>query len=331
MKFNGIRCTLACLGIAVLAAPVGFAQQLPATSDQYEGVSHPPPDDTIVATPDTPAPAAAPKPSPRVYAPPPPPPPAVPHTSAVSSQPFVSARPAGKTGSTEAVSRWDNTDYGIVTTPVPNGEDDPVAPPDPAVLHVRNTAQRFAGPSNELAEGTQIQVRMGQELSTTDTSVGAAFRGRVIYNVIQNGSVIIPAGSTLRGRVVQVNQGHRFGGTAFLRLRPDMVILPDGTTYSLHAEATDTEAPGTRTGSEGAILPSSHLLKTTAEYGVGVGAGAAVGAGLGGPAGALVGSLAGAGAVTTHILVQPPEAVMIPSGSEITFSLTQPLNLTPRN
>lgn len=325
MKFNGIRCTLACLGIAALAAPAAFAQQLPSTSDQYQGVSQPPPDDTIVATPDTPPPAVTPKPSPRVYAPPPPPSsvsrtPAMPRTRSVSDAPVVTTGP-------NPPARWDNTDYGIITTPVPVGEDDPV-PPDTAILHVRDSS-RTSGPSNALAVGTQIQVRIAQALSTDTTLTGAAFRGKVMLNVVQGGSIIIPAGSTLRGRVAQVDQGHRFGGTAVLRLRPETIILPDGTAYRLDAEATSSEAAGVRIGSEGAILPSSHLLKQTAEYGLGVGTGAAVGAGLAGPAGALVGSVAGAGVVTTHILVQPPHAVNVPAGAAITFSLTQPLDLTP--
>lgn len=322
MKFNGIRCTLACLGIAVLLAPAALAQQQSAASDPYQGVSQPPPDDTIVTVPDTPAPAAAtatPKPSPQVYAPPPP---AAVQTTPTAQQPVVT------TGSSNANSRWDNTDYGIVTTPVPYGDDDPQLPYDTTVLHVRDTP-RYSGPSNQLAEGTDIRVRIGQELSTANTQVGSPFQGKVSYNVIQNGSIIIPAGSTLRGRVVQVSQGHRFGPAATLRLDPQTVVLPDGTAYHLDAEVTDSNASGTRTGSEGAIQPSSHILKKTAEYGIGVGTGAMVGAELAGPPGALFGSIAGAGVITTHLLLQHPKAAIVPAGSEITFSLTQPLDLIP--
>lgn len=324
MKFNGIRCTLACVGIAVLLAPVALAQQQSAASDPYQGVSQPPPDDTIVTMPDTPAPVAAvkPKPSPQVYAPPPPP-------AAVQPTP-ASDQPVVTTGPSSANSRWDNTDYGIVTKPVPYGDDDPQLPYDTTVLHVRDTpARRYSGPANELAEGTQIRVRLDQELSTSDTQVGAPFQGKVAFNVIQNGSIIIPAGSTLRGRVVQVSQGHHFGPAATLRLRPETVILPDGTAYHLDAQVTGSGASGTRTGSEGAIQPSAHILKKTAEYGVGVGTGAMVGAELAGPPGALFGSIAGAGVITTHLLLQHPKAATVPAGSEITFSLTQPLDLVP--
>jgi hypothetical protein len=65
------------------------------------------------------------------------------------------------------------------------------------------------------------------------------------------------------------------------------------------------------------------------EYGIGAGGGAIAGAELAGPAGALAGTLVGASVVTTHLLVQHPEAVVIPAGSQIVFSLTEPLDMIP--
>jgi hypothetical protein len=166
-------------------------------------------------------------------------------------------------------------------------------------------------------------------MSTTETTVGTPFHGQIMVDVMKGGSVIIPAGSTLRGRVVQVSQGHHFGSAATLRLRPDTVLLPDGTAYHLVAQVTNSEAAGTKTGSEGGIEPTSHVVKKTVEYGVGVGTGALVGGEIAGPPGLLAGSLVGAGLVTTHLLLQHPEAAVVPAGSEIIFSLTEPLDLTP--
>lgn len=332
MKINGNHWALACVGLALMAAPAGFAQQQQSASDPYQGVSQPPPDDTIVATPDLPPPAEQPatpaKPSPAIYA---------------SQQPAGSSMAAqyapGTTARRSAKSGYDNTDFGIVTVPVSETEEEEIQdnPPTPvggAVLHTRDTGDYGIVtpppvPANELPEGTAIRVRMGSALSTTETVPGTPFHGQVIANVMKGGSVIIPAGSTLRGRVVHVSQGHHFGPAATLRLRPDVVILPDGTAYHLYAQVYDTYAEGTKTGSEGAIVPVSHGVKKAAEYGIGVGTGAMVGGELAGPPGALAGSLAGAGVVTTHLLLQPPEAAMVPAGSEIDFSLTEPLELTP--
>lgn len=347
MKPNSTRLTLACLAIAALAAPAGFAQQQSSIPDQYQGVSHPPLDDQIVATPDTPAPAPAqmvkPKPSPAVPMPPPPPPSTA---SETASAPIPAPAPApGYTPRSDApvvttgpsdndTHRWDNTDYGIVTKPLPPGEDNPQTPPyapDTTVLHVRDNPSPAgaSGPSNQLPAGAQIRIRLAEALSTDDTQVGAPFHGKVILNVMENGSVIIPAGSMLRGRVVQVDQGHHFGPAASLRLRPDVVVLPDGTAYHLYAQVAYSNADGIQVGSEGAVQPTSHVVKKSIEYGATMGTGAIVGAALGGPPGALAGTLIGAGLVTTHLLLQHPDDASIPAGSDITFSLTEPLYLIP--
>jgi hypothetical protein len=323
MKINGTRWALVCLSFAVIAAPAAFAQQQNSSS-QYEGVSQPPPDDTIVAAPDTPPPAEQPattaKPSPAIPAPPP-------AASAAASQPSPSVV---RHAPANADSQYDNTDYGIVTVPVQADQDGGVG------LQARPSSDSDAdivtsvpGSKNELPEGTVIRIRMNNELSTASTTVDTPFQGKVMVDVTDGGSVIIPAGSMLKGRVVQVSQGHHFGPAATLRLRPDVVILPDGTAYHLLAQVMSSMADGTRTGSEGGIQPSSHVVKKSVEYGVGVGTGALVGGELAGPTGALAGSLIGAGLVTTHLLLQHPEAAVVPAGSEIVFSLTEPMDLTP--
>ena len=329
MRVNGNRWALACLGIAVIAAPAAFAQQQQSGSQsQYEGVSQPPPDDTIVATQDTQPPAAKVKPSPVLSVPPPPPPAA----SSPTPKPAVSA-PASAPADND--SQYDNTDYGIVTVPVTPGMNNALPASDTATLHTRSSYNpdddivHVSVPANELPEGTEIRVRINEELSTTSTTEGSPFEGRVMMDVLKNGSVIIPVGSTLKGRVVYVSQGHRLGPAATLRLRPDVVLLPDGTAYHLYAQVMSSWADGTRTGSEGAIQPSAHVVKNSVEYGVGVGTGALVGGELAGPAGVLAGSLVGAGLVTTHLLLQHPSAAVVPAGSEIIFSLTEPLDLTP--
>jgi hypothetical protein len=333
MRINDNLWALACLSIAVMTGPAVFAQQQqpPSSSDSYQGVSQPPPDDTIVATPDTtpdtPPPAAQPttkaKPSPAVDAP------------VVAPRPSPAPNTPVSPGND---SRYDNTDYGIVTVPASAGEPmNPATATDAAsgaVLHTRENPDygiATQGPAspNELPEGTDIRVRISDALSTTETTAGSPFHGRIIADVLNGGSVIIPAGSTLRGRVVQVSQGHHLGSPATLRLRPDIVILPDGTAYHLSAEVVRSEAEGTRTGGEGGIEPTSHAVKKTVEYGVGVGTGALVGGELAGPPGALAGSLVGAGLITTHLLLQHPEAAVVPAGSEIVFGLTEPLDLTP--
>jgi hypothetical protein len=314
-KLCNIRWTHAAL-VAALMSGAAFGQQA-ANADPYSGVSQPPPDSSIVANPDAqPAPPPAAKPSPAVPA-------AAPETPA---PPPPAAAPVNS-----AVTPVSNPDYDIVSS-VP-GQD--IAPPvsGSATLQTRTPDDGIVtsvpGNANNLSEGTNIRVRLTDRLSTRETTVGSPFKGEVVKDVYKDGRIIIPAGSELKGRVIGVSQGHHVGPSATLRLRPDVVILPDGTAYHLFAQVAGSEAPGTRTDNEGGIQPKSQLVKHVAEYGVGAGTGAIIGGYAAGPGGALAGTLIGAGVITVHLLMQHPSAAVVPSGAIVTFSLTEPMELTP--
>lgn len=309
MKKTGNSLALMAFAGALLLAPAAFAQQ--SSQNPYQGVSNPPPDDTIVVSQDQTANPPAAKPSPA-----------------------VSAKPAAVTTTASAPAPATDPDDGIVTS-VPSDSASAAAPVAGATLEKRpyNPDEDIVGyvpsPSNELAEGTDIRTRLMDALSTKDTNAGVEFKAQVASDVYKDGRVIIPVGSELRGRVVSVSQGHHFGPAATLRLRPDVVILPDGTAYHLYAQVVESKAPNTRTDNEGGIQPSSHLKKDVIEYGVGAGTGAVVGAKIAGPHGAVIGSLVGAGVITAHLLMQHPEIAEVPKGSIVTFSLTEPMDLLP--
>ncbi len=178
-----------------------------------------------------------------------------------------------------------------------------------------------------LGEGTTIRVRLLDRLSTADSESGDRFHTRVASDVIQDGQVLIPAGAEIDGTVVQVSSGHA-GGHGSMRLRPETVILADGSRFRLYAQTTG--APGSRTqvGSEGAITPDSRLKKDGVEYGAAVGGGAVTGAMLAGPGGALAGTIIGAGVITAHLLISHPQATL-ENGTVLLFTLSEPLNLVP--
>ena len=280
---------------AMMVATLGWAAGAGAQqATQYSGVSQPP-QDPIEISPD-PAPAPA-KPAAGVVAQP-----AAPMTPQPSSPgPMYPAPDPGRDTMTSRVA---------------------VVDPDGDIVHPR------AARPGELMEGATIRVRIIDRLSSTDLSKGQTFRGQVASDVLQDGKVLIPAGSSIEGRVSNVSTGNHLGGHGSFRLKPETVTLPDGTRYDLHAYATGTPGSKTKMGSEGSINPGSRAKKDGIEYGAVVGTGAVTGAVLGGPVGALTGSLIGAGMVTTHILVDHPQATLEP-GAVLLFTLTEPMNLTP--
>jgi hypothetical protein len=289
----------AVLGTAGVAAAQQADQQQTAPPSQYQGVSQPP-NDAITASPDTPAPIA--KPAAGVVAQP---------AAPVQEQAPVPASPA--TGAPD----------GSYAAPQQQALSAPpeFSDPDGDIVHPRPLRP------GELLEGVSIRVRLMDRISSTETEKGEPFHGQVASDVLQNGRVLIPAGSSIEGRVSAVSAGH-FGGHGSFRLKPEVVILPDGTRFQLHAEATGTPGSKTRVGAEGTINPGSRAKKDGIEYGAVIGTGAVTGALLGGPVGALTGSLIGAGVVTTHLMVDHPQAKLEP-GAILLFTLTEPMNLMP--
>jgi hypothetical protein len=182
-------------------------------------------------------------------------------------------------------------------------------------------------PQGELGEGTTIRVRLMGSLSTSESQPGESFHTQVASDVIQNGQVIIPAGSQIDGKVLSVSTG-RAGGHGSMRLRPETVTLPDGSHFRLYAQLTDAPGSTDRIGNEGLVTPGSRLKKDGIEYGGAVGAGAVTGAILGGPGGALAGTIIGASVISVHLLVSHPQATL-ENGTVLLFTLSQPLNLVP--
>jgi type IV secretory pathway VirB10-like protein len=303
MHHNLAVLTLASLAFGT-AATAQQASPQPAQPDQYQGVSQPP-NDPITASPDAPPPPAKPAAG-VVYAPAP--------TQPQPSQAAPDTNYSQQTNYPQANDPQDGSQQAMAARPRPYDPDGDIVHPLPAR-------------PGELMEGATIRVRLTERISSTETEKGEPFHGQVASDVLQDGKVLIPAGSGIEGRVSAVSAGH-FGGHGSFRLQPEVVILPDGSRFRLHAETTGTPGSKTRVGSEGTINPGSRATKDGIEYGAAVGTGAVAGAVIGGPVGALTGSLIGAGVITTHLLVDHPQAALEP-GSILLFTLTQPMDLMP--
>ena len=189
--------------------------------------------------------------------------------------------------------------------------------PDADIVQVQPNIRVRSTPARSFASGSR-------KLSTSKTAPGDPFSAIVMSPVEQSGKVIIPMGDEMKGRVVSVRAGKAIGGKATIRLRPDVVTMPDGSRYMLHAQVVETQGTDTRADGEGFVTTKSHIKKDAIKYGAVAGGGAAVGATLGGPTGALVGAGIGAGFVTVHLLVQNHQA-QLPKDSVLIFGLTEPM------
>ena len=97
-------------------------------------------------------------------------------------------------------------------------------------------------------------VSPNQSLSTSTTQPGTIwYSARLLAPVMKDNSYRHPRRLHHHWtRSASVSEGRRITGGASIRLRPDEVVLPDGTRYFLHAEVYDLgDTRHVKTGSEG--------------------------------------------------------------------------------
>lgn len=286
------------IAVALAGAMTAAAFGQAAKPSPYQGVSHPPQDDILTNDVDTPASRTAP---------------------VTASQPM--AHMAVMPTST------DDQEYpehpGLVTRAATSVNTVAINSNDPDADIVTSVP---AGP-NQLPPGTTLTVALNQQLSTATTQPGAMFSARVMQPVLKDNRVVIPVGSTLTGRVTEITYGRRIATRASIHLRPDEVVLPDGTRYFLHAVVYDVGASApVHPNVEGDVVRKDDGKRTAAEAGLFGGGAAAAGFMIaGGPAALIAGGVA-VGYVGTRWLLQDHQAVL-PKNAEVVFGLTQPMTL----
>jgi hypothetical protein len=175
--------------------------------------------------------------------------------------------------------------------------------------------------------GTALMVRLQTTLATFSNRAGDPFRGSLSQPVVINGQTVLPAGTTIEGRVTKVSEPRRISGKPTIGILPEAVILPNGERFYLDATLTDTNIPGTDVNSEGQFKGNGHDRRDTIETGGGAAGGMLIGGLIGGPPGILVGGLVGAGTGTGYWLAKHRSAVL-PAGTELTLELNRPLTTT---
>jgi len=306
------RPLLACAFLALASAALCAQQSNPASqSGPYSGTSSPPPDDTIQTSE-----PQQPQPKPSAGKP-------------MNAQPGTPGQTAAPAANPPAYTDPNaGTDAGVVQVAPPAASQPSLssrsyayaADPDGDIVHPEPL------PPGVLGEGSIIRVRLLDQLSTRDSQNGDTFRSSVASDVMEGGQVLIPAGAEVDGTVVYASSGSHLGSRGAMRLRPETVVMSDGSRYRLQAYVAGAPGSRAKVDREGNIGAEARIKRGAIEYGGAVGAGAITGAALGGPAGALAGTLIGAGAVTVHLLVSHPQATL-EQGSVLLFTLTQPLNL----
>jgi hypothetical protein len=158
--------------------------------------------------------------------------------------------------------------------------------------------------------GQELDVRLQTPLSSETSTVEQRFEATTVADVVQNGRVLIPAGSVVRGVVAEVKRPGRIDRQGSLTLSFDQIEVR-GRTYQMRALATQ-------------VFESGGIREEAGTAGAGGAVGAVVGGILGGVSGALLGAAIGAGGA---IIATEGKDIHLPAGSIIRVRLDSALRV----
>jgi outer membrane lipoprotein SlyB len=161
--------------------------------------------------------------------------------------------------------------------------------------------------------GTTFGVRLDEQLSTNSHRIGSAFTATLTDPILApDGRVLIPAGATVRGEVIESRESGRSGEEARLAVAFTS-ISHAGKTYSIAGFATDTPVR---------LVTRDSRAEQAAKIGGGAAIGAVIGQVLGGNTRATVaGAAVGAAAGTAVAIGTADVDAVVDAGSLVTIRL----------
>jgi hypothetical protein len=177
----------------------------------------------------------------------------------------------------------------------------------------RSYASRYPSGNLSIREGTQVQVRLEEPLSSRTARMEDRVEATVELPVRDaSGRIIIPAGSRVVGTVTRVQRAQRPARGGELEMMFDSLYL-GSTRYDIRTRLVSVDEDLDRGD-------------TAERAGIGAVLGGVLGGLLGGTKGALIGLVIGG---TGGVASSRGEEVELPAGTILTLSLEQPLSARP--
>jgi hypothetical protein len=164
--------------------------------------------------------------------------------------------------------------------------------------------------SGTLPVGQELDVRLQAALSSETATVEQRFEATTAVDLTQNGRVLVPAGSVVRGVVSDVKRPGRVERVGSLTLSFDQMVV-NGRTIPIRGMATQ-------------VFESGGIREEVGTAGAGGAVGGVIGGLIGGVKGAILGAVIGAGGA---IAATEGKDVHLPAGSIIRVRLDSPANV----
>ncbi|HVN81214.1 MAG TPA: YMGG-like glycine zipper-containing protein [Terriglobia bacterium] len=183
--------------------------------------------------------------------------------------------------------------------------------------------------SYTVPDGTRIQAKLESTINSRTNRQGDRFSAKVIESVMLEGKEVIPAGTTLEGRVAEVKPASRARSKGEINLTYERLIFPNGVSETIVASASElSESEKEQIDrKEGTIKGESTQKRDAGEVAGGAAAGAGIGAIAGGGKGAAIGAGVGGLIGLADSLRRKGKEVELPAGTKMVIRLDRPLTI----
>ncbi len=164
-----------------------------------------------------------------------------------------------------------------------------------------------------LPVGTTLFIHLGNEVGSKISKSGDDFRGTLAAPIAVEDKVVIPAGASVAGRVVQAKRAGRFKGGAILALELRSIVV-HGKKLLMHTQMVTTESKGKDKRTDG-MVPGAG------------GSGAVIGGVAGGGKGSAIGEAVGVSAGATAAALTGDRDITLPPETLVAFRLSDPIEL----
>jgi hypothetical protein len=158
--------------------------------------------------------------------------------------------------------------------------------------------------------GQEMDVRLRTALSSETATAEQRFEATTAVDLMQNGRVLVPAGSLVRGVVSAVDKADRIDRSGSLQLSFDQMVV-SGREVPIRGTATQ-------------VFESGGIREEAGTAGVGAGVGGIIGGVLGGVKGAILGAVIGAGGA---IAATDGKDINLPAGAIVRVRLDSAVNV----
>ncbi|HUS08493.1 MAG TPA: hypothetical protein VMZ52_19465 [Bryobacteraceae bacterium] len=165
----------------------------------------------------------------------------------------------------------------------------------------------------QIPSGTNLVVRMIDDVDSQRDRVGQIFRASVDEAVTVDGETLIPRGADVVAKLVDDKESGRLTGKTELTM--------DLVSVQIRGRMVDILTQEVTTSSESRTNRSEKVVGGTAALG------AIIGAIAGGGKGAAIGAVSGAGAGAAVQVMTKGQRVKIPSETRLSFTLQQPVGI----